>query len=316
MNAPFVRTDVRAYLDMAAASGAPKFGESDLAQFRAIMPMMRSIADLEPVPLAVVRDISIPGPAGSIPARLYDARETREAGPVMVFMHGGGFVVGDLDSHEPFCTEAAKLLDIPVIALDYRLAPEHPFPAAPDDCEAAARWIAGSPAELGRTVTGIIPCGDSAGGNLTIVTAIALRDKPAAAPVIALCPYYPVVSERGGSYQSYKDFSEGYFLTSEAMQFFTQAYNADVKSVRAYPLNFDLSGLPPTLLTTAGLDPLRDQGRAFAAKLIESGVQTTYREAVGTIHGFLNVRKVVPSAQQDTLESLYVLKAIIAEATA
>ena len=151
--------------------------------------MMGHVAELPLGDLAVTRDIAIPDPAGDIPARLYDARDSRDAGPVMVFFHGGGFVIGDLDTHGPYCAEAARQLDMPVVSIDYRLAPEHPFPAATDDCEAAARWVAENIA-----CTGLILSGDSAGGNLTIVTAMALRDEPAAVPVIAQNPIYPVVA--------------------------------------------------------------------------------------------------------------------------
>jgi acetyl esterase len=133
---------------------------------------MGAAGEADPLRLAVIRDLTAPGPAGPVRVRLYDARETRAPGPMVVFFHGGGFVIGDLDTHHAFCTEIAAALDLPVVAVDYRLAPEHPFPAAPDDCEAVTRWVATSPAELGRTVTGLILTGDSAGGNLTIVTTL------------------------------------------------------------------------------------------------------------------------------------------------
>src|SRR3546814_4522502 len=134
-------------------------------------------ADLPVEELAVEQDLHCPGPGGEIRLRLFDAREMRAPGPAVVFFHGGGFVLGDLDTHAHFCAEAARQLDLPVIAVDYRLAPENPWPAGPDDCEAAARWIAGSPEQLGRVVTGLALCGDSGGGKLSIVTAMALRGK-------------------------------------------------------------------------------------------------------------------------------------------
>ena len=118
----------------------------------------RHVSDAEVGALAVIRDLGCPGPAGEIRLRLYDARERREAGPLAAFFHGGGFVFGDLDTHEPFCAEVARQLDLPVLAVDYRLAPEHPLPAGAEDCIAAARWAAGSPAALGREVTGLVAC--------------------------------------------------------------------------------------------------------------------------------------------------------------
>lgn len=306
------RPDVQMFLNFLNNLPGPKVHELDAPAARAQMLAMRPVAEADTGMLAVIRELAIPGPLGTIPARLYDARETRGPGPAMVFYHGGGFVIGDLDTHEPYCAEAARALDIPVIAIDYRLAPEHPFPAAPDDCEAATRWIAGNPPELGRTVTGLITSGDSAGGNLTIVTTMALRDKPAAVPVIAQFPIYPVVADHN-DWQSYRDHGAGKLLTYEAMDYFMGAYQAEAAHVRAAPLGFDHAGMPPTLVLTAGLDPLRDQGRAYAGALIAAGVPTVYREAVGNIHGFINLRKAIPSSQGDVAGCFAVLKAMIAE---
>ena len=306
------RPDVNAFLTFVNNVPGPKMHELPPEAARMTMVAMRSVAELETGPLAVIKDLVVPGPSGTIPARLYDARETRAPGPVMVFYHGGGFVIGDLDTHEPYCAEAARTLDIPVIAIHYRLAPEHPWPAAPDDCEAATRWIAGSPPELGRTVTGLVPSGDSAGGNLAIVTTMALRDTPAAVPVIAQFPIYPVVDD-GAEWGSYHEHGESKLLTFEAMKYFTDAYAAEAGHARAYPLTYDHAGMPPTLIVTAGLDPLRDQGRAYAGALAQAGVPVTYREAVGNIHGFINLRKGIPSSQADVTGCLTVLKAMIAE---
>ncbi len=310
MTTPFVRPDVKMLLDFMAAVPRPPIDTLPISEVRGQMLAGRALLDAPDLPLAVVRDIAIPGPVEVIPARLYDAKATRDAGPVMVFFHGGGFALGDLDTHQSYCTLAATQLDMPVVAVDYRLAPEHPFPAGPDDCEAAARWVAAN-----VPCTGLVLCGDSAGGNLAIVTALALRDAPAAHPVIAMHPIYPVTTV--GAYgTSAKDFAEGYFLTTELMHYFDKAYGSDRTSWRAAPLMADLGGLPPTLLVTAGLDPLRDQGRAFAAKLIEAGVTTSYRDAVGSIHGYINFQKAIPSAHADTVANLVLLKAMVAEAVA
>ena len=306
------RPDVNAFLTFLNNVPGPKMHELPPAAARLTMVAMRAVAEVETGPLAVIRNLEIPTPAGLIYGRLYDARENREAGPVMVFYHGGGFVIGNLDTHEPYCAEVARTLDIPVIAIDYRLAPEHPWPAAPDDCEAATRWIATSPAELGRTVTGLVTSGDSAGGNLAVVTTMALRDKPAAVPVIAQFPIYPVVDD-SAEWGSYLEHGEGKLLTFEAMQYFTDAYSAEVGHVRAFPLRHDHRGMPPTLVVTASLDPLRDQGRAYVGELAKAGVPVVYREAMGNIHGFINIRKGIPSSQTDVVGCLTVLKAMIAE---
>jgi acetyl esterase len=306
------RPDVQMFLTFLNNVPGPKVHELSPADARAQMIAMGPVAEAETGPLAVIRDLWIPGPAGTIPARLYDTRAGRGPGPVMVFYHGGGFVIGDLQTHEPYCAEAARQLDIPVISIDYRLAPEHPFPAAPVDCEAATRWIAGSPPELGLTVTGLIPSGDSAGGNLTVVTTMALRDKPAAVPVIAQFPIYPVVSSHN-DWDSYRDHGVGKLLTYEAMDYFMAAYAAEESHVQSAPLDFDQTGMPPTLIMTAGLDPLRDQGRAYAAALATAGVPVIFQEAVGNIHGFINLRKAIPSSQADITRAFAALKVIIAE---
>ena len=313
MTEPYTRPDVAQFLAFLNALPGPKMHELPPAMGRAIYVASKDAADLPVGDLAVIRDLSAPGAAGPIPLRLFDSRADRAAGPVVVFFHGGGFVIGDLDTHAGFCAEMARQLDLPVVAVDYRLAPESPFPAAPDDCEAAARWVAGSPAELGLTATGLVLAGDSAGGALTIVTAMALRDTPAAVPVIAQFPIYPTV-DRAHAYASYDLFNEGRLLTKDSMDWFDTAYSADHGHWRGAPLNGAHHDMPPTLVITAGLDPLRDQGRAYAAALIAEGVPTVYREAVGNIHGFVTLRKGIPSGQQDVAGALAVLKGIVAEA--
>jgi acetyl esterase len=229
-----------------------------------------------------------------------------------VFFHGGGWVTGDLDTHDPLCRRLALLGRLRVVAIDYRLAPEHPFPAAPDDCEAAARWVAGVPPELGLSPTGLVLAGDSAGGNLAIVTALALRDAPAAVPVIAHWAIYPA-TDLATPYPSFAQFGEGHFLTTAMMRWFDEAYRPDPAHPRASPLTADLAGLPPALVTTAGLDPIRDQGRAYAAKLAQAGVSVAFREAAGMIHGSLNLRRAIPSAAADFMRDCAMLKTIVTE---
>ena len=294
----YTRPDVRGFLDYLNAAEGPDMTQLPLDQARGMYLAMAAVAEAEPRPLAVIRDLSCPGPAGEIPLRLYDARETREPGPIVTFYHGGGFVIGDLDSHHALCTEIAAALDLPVVAVHYRLAPEHKFPAAPDDCEAATRWVAESPEALGREITGLIPMGDSAGGNLTIVTTQALMDKPAAAPVVLQVPIYPLSDEKP-DHQSYLDFAEGHLLTKQAMEWFAASYAAESGNVRAYPITGNHAKMPPTVLVTASLDPIRDSGRVYGAQLILAGSDLVFLEMKGTIHGFLNVRKAVPSAQDD-----------------
>ena len=295
---PFVRPDTRALLDMLKAMDRPPVEEAGAVAGREGMRVLAQLADAPPHDLAVIKDVACPGPAGEIPCRLYDSRESREAGPAVLFLHGGGFVIGDLEVYHAVCTEFAHRLDLPVLSVDYRLAPEHPFPAAPDDCEAAARWLASSPAELGREITGLVITGDSAGGNLTIVTSYALRDEPAAVPVLVQAPIYPVADE-AGKHDSFRQFKDGHFLTGDTMAWFTKSYAADPSSPRNLPMLGDCSNAPPTVLCTAGLDPLRDSGRAYAASLVKQGTELTYLEFPGIIHGFFTMRKAIPSGQAD-----------------
>ncbi|HYJ30071.1 MAG TPA: alpha/beta hydrolase [Allosphingosinicella sp.] len=310
MPGPYVRSDVRTFLDFLNALPGPKSHEAGPVEARVMMQRSRHVADAPTGELAVIRDLACPGPAGEIPLRLYDARAQRGPAPLLIFFHGGGFVLGDLDTHEPFCAEIARQLDLPVLAVDYRLAPEHPFPAGAEDCIAAARWAAASPEALGRKVTGLVPCGDSAGGNLAIVVSLALRDEPAAAPALAQWPIYPAADPARG-YPSYEDFGEGYLLSHQSMRWFDDCYAGDPRDWRHSPMVKSQAGLPPTLVVTASLDPIRDQGRAYAAACIQAGVETIFLEAEGTIHGFINLRKAVPSSEQDIARCVEALKLLL-----
>jgi acetyl esterase len=309
---PYVRPDVRAFLDYLNAVSGPRAHELGPAEAREMMRAGRHLIDAPAGELALIRNLSCPGPGGDIKLRLYDARETREAGPLLLFFHGGGFVMGDLDSHEPLCAEIARQLDLPVLAVDYRLAPEHPWPAGVEDAIAAAYWAAEGHEALGRAVTGLILAGDSAGGNFTIVTALALRDTPAAVPVLAQWPIYPA-ADPGKGYPSYEDFGEGYLLTKPGMDWFEDCYAADHKDWRYSPLVKSQAGLPPTLVVTASLDPIRDQGRAYAAACIKAGVPTIFREAEGNIHGFMTIRKAIPSSERDLGGCIAALKLLLGE---
>ncbi len=305
-----VRPEVRTFLDYVNKLPNQKAFELPLAQARKMLHASRQVADAEVGELAVVRDFEMAGPAGPLRLRLYDSKQEREAGPLMLFFHGGGFVLGDLDTHEPFCAEIARQMDLPVVAVDYRLAPEHPFPAAPDDAVAAARWLATSPDVLGRSVTGLVPFGDSAGGNLAIVVTLALRDEPAEVPVLAQWPIYPA-SEPTQHHPSRDQFEEGFLLSSGSLDWFEHCYGGDKTDWRYAPLAKSQQGMPPTLILTASLDPIRDQGRTYAAACVQAGVPTIYLEAEGTIHGFVNLRRALPSSDEDIRRSVAVLKLLL-----
>ena len=314
-----LRPDARAYLDAMAAQPRPPMNDATIAMMRQVPPEiienMLLMFERPSGELGEVRDVTMPGPGGDIALRLFDARKERGPGPVVVFYHGGGFVVGSIGTHAPLAAEIARQLDLPVISVEYRLAPEDKWPAAPDDAEAAARWIAENGPAFGREFTGLVICGDSAGGTLTLVTTLALRDRPAALPVLIQIPIYPV-SDRSRPYPSAADFGDGYGLNTADIAYYDSAYGSDKSDWRASPLLADLSGLPPTLLVAAGFDPLRDEGRAFAAKAIGQGVDVTYREYRGTIHGCFTFRKALPSSHEDLIRLLAMAREMIATATA
>lgn len=311
---PYVRDDVQRMLTMLASVPGPQMHESTPEAARMMMRQMGQIAERPRGPIARAEDVSIPSPHGhAIPARIYSATATPDAGPVVAFYHGGGWVIGDLEVYDSLCAEIARVLGLTVVSIDYRLAPEHPFPAATEDCLAATRWVAGSPPAIGHAVTGLVPAGDSAGGNLAAVVSQQLHaDLPV--PILAQWLIYPGVDMTWNT-GSMREFAEGYLLSAEGMRWFTEHYAPEVMHPYASPLHAELlAGLPPALVFTCGLDPLRDQGRAYAAKLIEHGVRTIFREAAGQIHGCVTLRQAIPSAQDDLLGCLADLRLLLDEA--
>ncbi|WP_017665580.1 alpha/beta hydrolase [Porphyrobacter sp. AAP82] len=298
-DAPYIRPDMKAFLDMMAQVNGPKIVDMTLEEARASYQALHNLADRPARQLPVIRDLVCPGPADDIPLRLYDARESREGPtPVITFYHGGGFVIGDLDTHHALCTEIAALADLPLVAVHYARAPEAPFPAAIRDCEAATRWVASSPTELGLTASGIVTIGDSAGGNATVVVSQLLGANPAAVPVVLQVPIFPLVADANGS-ASMAQFSEGFVLTAETMAFFDAAYAADRSDPRGFPILSDHSDAPPTIVVTASLDPIRDSGRAYARALVDAGRDCVFLEMRGVTHSFVNLRQMVPSTQGD-----------------
>ena len=240
-----------------------------------------------------VRNTSIPGPAGSIPVRHYapaDRVGDRPA-PLLVFFHGGGFVVGDLDTHDELCRLLCRDAGVHVLAIDYRLAPEHPAPAAIEDCYAAYRWALAHAAELGADPARVAVGGDSAGGNLSAVTSQLARNDGIAPPCLQLL-LYPV-TDFANDTRSKTLFADGYFLTKSDMDFFRDHYLAgstlDTADPRISPLLADdLSGLPPAIVLTGGFDPLRDEGNAYAEALAAAGVPVDHRQFGPLVHAFAN----------------------------
>lgn len=253
------------------------------------------------------QDIEISGPDGSITLRAY--RPTDEDGlPVIVFLHGGGFVLGGLDTHDNVCTALANRANALVLSVDYRLAPEHPFPAALEDSYAALEWAKRYAGDLGGDPDRLAVAGDSAGGNLTAgVTLLAAdRDGPEIDHQVLI---YPVVGGGavGAPPDSYEENAEGYFLEADEMEWFQQSYVQDPIHARneyAAPLLArDLSGLPPASIVTAGFDPLRDEGIQYARQLADDGVEVTHRNYEAMIHGFVSMTGLVSQAN-DCLDEL------------
>lgn len=239
--------------------------------------------------VAAISERSLAGPAGSIRVRIYSPSRTRPA-PLMVFYHGGGFVLGTLDTHDGICRNLCAGTGCVVVSVDYRLAPEHVFPAAVDDCLAATRWAATYANEIGASAGRIIVAGDSAGGNLATVVALRLRDE--GGPKLAgQLLFYPVTDYHTPGTPSYQDDALGYGLTRDAMKWFwahylpdaTWAQNADACPLRAQ----SLAGLPPTLVMTAEYDPLRDEAELYSERLREAGVSARVSRWSGLNHGFL-----------------------------
>jgi acetyl esterase len=249
-----------------------------------------------------IENLTIATPAGDIPARLY--RDGAETLPLLVYLHGGGWVVGGLDSHDSICRELAIAGGCAILSVDYRLAPEHKFPAAIDDALAAVRWAAAHAGRLGVDAARIAVGGDSAGGNMAAVTSVRVRDEggPALAGQLLV---YPVTRYHTPPTRSIVENGEGYFLTRGAMVWFSANYLPD-ESVAHHPhfevaATADLRNLPPALVITAEFDPLRDEGEQYAEMLAAAGVSVEQKRYDGMIHGFFGMPGVDRSAAAMTL---------------
>jgi acetyl esterase len=252
-------------------------------------------------PDVAVHDLSIPGPASEIPVRVYAPHDVERPCGVLVYFHGGGFVAGSIDSHDGTVRELAAGARCVVVSVEYRLAPEHPYPAAIDDCLAALRWVMANTTAVGGDPDRIAIGGDSAGGNLA--AAVALRNRDEGGPALALqLLVYPVTDVRCAT-PSMTDNATGYLLTADSMRWMWSMYLADAATVAAddpyaSPAGAsDLAGLPPAMVITAEFDPLRDEGEAYAARLAAAGVPTEVTRYDGQIHGFFSMHALAPQSQ-------------------
>jgi acetyl esterase len=282
-------------------AGRPAYETLSPAEAREFYLQARLVTNPEPPELKSVQPIAIPSPAGSIPARIYTPLKLRNAGglaPGLVFFHGGGWVIGDLDTHDVVCRKLADEGQLIVISVDYRLAPEHKFPAAVDDAITATTWIAGHAKELGIDASRLVVGGDSAGGNLAAVVAISARDGDGPA-ITGQVLIYPA-TDFAMTHPSHREPETSILLTHSVIRWFRDHYLngiSDISDWRASPARATtFAGLPPAYVLTAGADPLRDEGDEYARRLKEAGVAVTYRTFPGQFHGFFTMGKLLQRA--------------------
>jgi len=286
-----VHPQVAALLERVARSPLPPYATVPPFVARRIYRDTRAALSPAPPAVAEAKLLLAPGPGGPIPLRAYRpaGADPGEALPALLYFHGGGWTIGDLDTHDVVCRQLANGARCAVFSVDYRMGPEFPFPAAVEDCAAATRWVAAESGKLRVDAQRIAVGGDSAGGNLAAVVALTARD--AGGPLLCFqLLVYPATDQRMG-FPSIKRNGEGYLLTRQSMEYFRSHYlprRADWDDWRASPLLApSLAGLPPALVITAGFDPLLDEGRAYAERLAREGVKTAYREYPDMVHGFL-----------------------------
>jgi acetyl esterase/lipase len=282
---------LKAMLDQAAAAGAADIGDLPPEVGRPLYRQILTAGDLPPADVQT-EDRRIPGPDGALAVRIYSPRgKASGTRGLVLYCHGGGFVLGDLDTYDSVCRSICQGSGCVMVSVDYRLAPEHPFPAAVEDCHEALAWLAAHAAELGGDARRIAVCGDSAGGNLAAVLALLARKKGPAIRYQVLI--YPVTSAMPGDLPSHETFGEGYVLSRKAMRAFSAHYfggSGRAPDFRGAPLlENDLSGLPPALILVGGYDVLRDDGVTYAQRLIEAGVRATLIEYSGLSHGFISM---------------------------
>lgn len=293
-----VNQELQPLLDLVNASPVD-FSTIDAPTMRELYAAGRD-SDGEAVPVGEVRDLAVPGPGGDVPVRVYRPEGVDEA-PVLVWFHGGGWVLGSVDFSDATARKLCSRAEVVVVSVEYRLAPEHPFPAGPDDAWAALTWVADHAAELGGDPDRLAVGGDSAGGNLAALVAIRARDEgaPRLAHQLLVYPATDLTME----HPSIKENGDGYFLTEASMLWFRDCYlgvdreHGDPASADVSPLfSTDLTGVAPAQVLTAELDPLRDEGAAYAERLEQAGVVVELVPHQGLIHGFFSMGAVSPTA--------------------
>lgn len=302
---------VQVLLDQMAALNAPVMSTLTPDMVRRDIKIQQEMAAGTPEPVAQVVNRTIPGPAGEIPIRVYTPAGSGPF-PALIFFHGGGWVICDLDTHDSLCRSLCNGAGCVVVSVDYRLAPEHKFPAAVDDAIAATRWIADNARKLGIDAEQLCVGGDSAGGNLSAVVAIHARDHggPLLAGQVLIYP----ATDFAMSHPSHSEPETSVLLTHSVIRWFRDHYltgSHDADDWRASPARVEtLAGLPPAFVITAGADPLRDEGDEYALRLKDAGVPVKHRTYPGQFHGFFTMGKLLQQANVAVTEIGDWLKAL------
>jgi len=297
-------------LDIAEQAQAPLFEEMSPTDAKAAYEERALKLCFKDVPIGKSEDLEISGPHGPIPIRIYQPEGSNGTLPVLVYYHGGGWVIGSRNSHDALCRQISNQGRFLIVSVDYRMGPEAKFPAAVDDSIAAMNWVSENIGQYGGDDKKIAVSGDSAGGNLSAVVCIAASLNQCPMPIFQWL-IYPA-TDMFIETNSHKEFSEGYFLTQNLMNWFQDQYlssPADKNDWRASPIRAkSLNSVPPALVQTAGFDPLKDEGKAYADRMASEGVQVTYTDYPGMIHGFINLGGAINTAQTAIDEGVAALK--------
>jgi acetyl esterase len=294
----------KALMEIVARAAAPAFHTLDVARARDETRKLHTYFSPEAPHVAAVREVEIPSAGAAVAGRFYRPLGSTAGTqlPLLVFFHGGGWTVGDLDSYDTLCRTLANEARCAVLSVDYRLAPEHPFPAAVDDAYSATAWASAHAIELGVDAERIAVGGDSAGGNLAAVTAILARDH-GTPPLVFQLLVYPA-TDQSTERPSWQQFGRGYLLDLESIRYFQKKYlrhARDYEDWRASPVRCaDLTGVPPAFVITAGFDPLLDDCVAYVQRLKAAGVDVDYHCFEGMVHGFLTLGKMFAAAGEAT----------------
>lgn len=296
--------EVARVIELATKAGNPEYCDLSAPDARALHEQKAPILDADPIPVHSITDRSVPGPAGDIPIRVYVPCASESALPVVIWTHGGGHVIGSINSYDSICRRLTMGSGAIVVSVEYRLAPEHKFPAAIEDSFAVCEWVAKNAAEIGGDSSRLAVAGDSAGGNLAAASALLARD--AGIPLAAQALIYPAVAPDAEAESHYVN-GEGYLLTRRNVLWFQGSYRsgeADRQDFRYAPMIADShADLAPALIQVAQYDPLRDEGIAYASKLMAAGNQVTLTHYAGMVHAFFSQAKAI-SAARDAMKEV------------